>query len=104
MTKNLRKYVGILLIFTMLFSLASCKGAGEVVDRDTDVSDNENDIETPVVEPVDEDDPLYANASLAAKNVYEVVRIDSPNGNDGNYVEGGKTDDGVYFVYSRNDR
>ncbi len=103
MTKNLRKYIGIFLIFTMIFSLTSCKGAGEVVDRDTDVSENGSDEEIEVTEPVDEDDPLYANASLAAKNVYEVIRIDSPNGNDGYYVEGGKTDDGVYYVYSRND-
>ena len=81
MTKNLRKYIGIFLIFTMFFSLASCKGAGEVVDRDTDVSDNENEADIPDVVPVDEDDPLYANSPLAAKNVYEVIRIDSPNDN-----------------------
>lgn len=103
MAKNLRKYISLFLIFIMLFTLASCKGAGEVVDWDTDVSDNESDEEIEVTEPVEEDNPLYANAALAAKNVYEVTRIDSPNGKEGYYVKGGKTDDGAYFVYSRND-
>lgn len=103
MTKNLRKYISVFLIFIMLFSLASCKGAGEVVDRDTEVIDEEPEEDIEDTEPVEEEDPLYANSALAAKNVYEVTRIDSPNGKDGYYVKGGKTEEGVYYVYSRND-
>lgn len=102
MAKNLRKYISIGLISVMLFSLASCKGAGDVVDVDTDVSDNSTVVDEPE-EPVDENDPLYANADLATKNVYDVTFIDSPHGNEGYYIKGGKTDDGVYYVYSLSD-
>ncbi len=78
-------------------------GAGDVFDRDTDVSDNGNDTDIDVIEPVEEDDPHYANSALAAKNVYDVTTIASPNGNEGYYVKGGKTKDGVYFVFTRTD-
>ena len=87
MAKNLRKYISIGLISVMLFSLASCKGAGDVVDVDTDVSDNSTVVDEPE-EPVDENDPLYANADLATKNVYDVTFIDSPHGNEGYYIKG----------------
>ena len=70
MTKNLRKYISVFLIFIMLFSLASCKGAGEVVDSDTEVIDEEPEEDIEVNEPVEEEDPLYANSALSAKNVY----------------------------------
>lgn len=103
MLKNLRKYLALSLSFIMLFSLASCTGAGDVVDRDTDVSGNESDIETDVPEPVDENDPLYANSALAARNVYEVTRIASPHTGNGYYVKGGNAGKGVYFIYSMND-
>lgn len=104
MSKNMRKYLSLFFIFIMLFSLASCKGAGEVVDRDTDVSGNESSQDKTDTEPVDIDDPLYANAALATKNAYEVTLIESPHGDGGYYVKGGKTDNGVYYVYSLNDK
>ena len=103
MSKNLKKYLSMILVFTMIFSLASCKGAGDVVDRDTDVSGNESDVEPVDEEPVDEDDPLYANSALAARNAYEVKMIESLHGDNGYYIKGGKTDDGAYFVYNLND-
>ena len=103
MLKNLRKYISISLILIMLFSLASCTGAGDVVDRDTDVSGNESDADPDVTEPVDEDDPLYANSALAAKNVYEVKMISSSHADSGYYVKGGKAGKGVYYIYSMND-
>ena len=103
MTKNLRKYISVILIFTMIFTLASCKGAGDVVDMDTEVNDNGTEEDIDIAEPVEEDDPLYANAALAARNAYEVKTIASPHGDNGYYVKGGKTGNGVYYIFQLTD-
>ena len=103
MAKNLRKYMSILLISVMLFSLASCKGAGDVVDDDTDVSANVADSDISA-EPEHVDDPLYANAALAREGAYDVTLIESPHVNEkGYYVKSGNAGDGAYFIYSVND-
>ena len=94
-TKNLKKYLSVLLIFGMLVSLAGCKGSGDIVAPD------ESGTNEPVVhlDPATGEVIEFVNSDLAKVGVYDITDTDLGFARDTSYAVGsGRTDDGAFFV------
>ena len=92
----MKKHISLLLVFTMLLTLAACGKENPPVVTD----DSSDEIEAGEdEEPVSDEVVIDAKSELARENAYKVTEIDTGFDTYNFYVEdSGITDDGAYFI------
>ena len=101
-TKNLKKFLSLMLIFAMLLSLAACKGDEEIVVDDEETEDTHEEEE--IIDPETGEAVEYYHSDLAKTGVYDVKDIDLGFGDRDAYViGGGRNDYGAYYVVCESD-